>query len=358
MIKKDPWHYPRIDLAHSIITTLSSNIVHALTLFAPRRMGKTEFLTKDITPTAENADFRVFYFSFLDGFSGDVVARFTHALSRFVADTNLLSKSTDKAKNIKSVGAAGFSLELREQQPESISDLLNALALAGQPVLLLLDEIQELSNIPKAAGVIGSLRTGLDLNRETIKTIFTGSSRNGLQSMFSDSRAPFFHFSTSLDFPTLDDGFVLHLAAIYKSITGETINEVTLIDAFNQLGRVPMHLRNLIKDVILDPAHELTAALAKLKSTIETTQDYSGVWHSLKGLDKAIIQRMAHGGTEPYSTDARAIYAGMVGVKSIGMATVQSAIRRLIRQNHLTKNALGDYVLSEPNFLQWVQEQQ
>lgn len=358
MIKKNPWHYPRIELAHSIITTLSSNIVHAMTLFAPRRMGKTEFLTKDITPTAENADFRVFYFSFLDGFSGDVVARFTHALSRFVADTNLLTRSTDKAKHIKSAGAAGFSLELHEQQPESISDLLNALALAGQPVLLLLDEIQELSNIPNAVGAIGSLRTGLDLNRETIKTIFTGSSRNGLQSMFSDSRAPFFHFSTNLDFPTLDDGFALHLAAVYQSITGESINEAALIDAFNQLGRVPMHLRNLIKDVILDPAHELTAALAKLKSTIETTQDYSGVWHGLKGLDKAIIQRMAHGGTEPYSIDARAMYAGIVGVESIDIATVQNAIRRLIRQNHLTRNALGDYVLSEPNFLQWVQEQQ
>jgi hypothetical protein len=38
----------------------------SLTFFAPCKMGKTEFLRKDITPLAEQLRWRVFYFSFLD----------------------------------------------------------------------------------------------------------------------------------------------------------------------------------------------------------------------------------------------------------------------------------------------------
>jgi len=44
----DPWHFPRDAFAASILDTLDSGIVSAITLFAPRRMGKTEFVCTDL----------------------------------------------------------------------------------------------------------------------------------------------------------------------------------------------------------------------------------------------------------------------------------------------------------------------
>lgn len=63
---KDIWHYPRTALAEQVMSLFNSGLSHALTFFAPRRKGKTEFLLKDIAPLAKEQGYQVFYFSFLD----------------------------------------------------------------------------------------------------------------------------------------------------------------------------------------------------------------------------------------------------------------------------------------------------
>ena len=98
MKTQDLWHYPRTDLAQSVMNTLNSNIVHALTLFAPRRMGKTEFLRKDIMPLAQSMGYRVFYFSFLDGVSEVIEERFIEALQIFAIDSGYIHKGVSKLK--------------------------------------------------------------------------------------------------------------------------------------------------------------------------------------------------------------------------------------------------------------------
>ena len=84
----------------------------------------------------------------------------------------------------------------------SILACIQKLAEQGKPVLLLLDEIQALAG-SKHKATIASLRTALDMHKESIKVIFTGSSREGLRQMFSVSSAPFFHYGQNLPFPDL-----------------------------------------------------------------------------------------------------------------------------------------------------------
>lgn len=356
MKTNDLWHYPRTALAQSIIDTLNSNVVHAFTLFAPRRMGKTEFLLKDIMPLAQAAGYRVFYFSFLDGAAEEMPARFAHALKEFEENSGIISNASNQLKRIKKVIVAGSTIELNQLPNSSISDILSKLAGGKKPTLLLLDEIQELVNLNSASGFIASLRTGLDINRSKIKTIFTGSSRNGLTAMFDDARAPFFHFSTNIDFPTLDNGFVAHLAQIYQSVTTKEIDVKALTLAFDELGRVPMQMRTLIKDVILDPRHDLEDALSHLKGDLQNTQGYNATWANLSGLDRLLLTYLAQGKKEPYSQEARQSFSTALGVGEISTPTMQSAIRRLTRQGHVTKNAFGDYVINEPYFLVWINE--
>ena len=87
----DPWHYPRTGLADAVLGLFAGGLGSALTFFAPRRMGKTEFLRKDITPAAQARGWGVFYFSFLDE-PEDVRAAFVAALGRFVRGDGWLAR--------------------------------------------------------------------------------------------------------------------------------------------------------------------------------------------------------------------------------------------------------------------------
>lgn len=87
----DIWHYPRTELAEQIINMFNTGLSSAIVFFAPRRMGKTEFLRKDIKPIAEKAGWFVFYFSFLD-VNDDAQIAFTHELENFAIQEKLLPK--------------------------------------------------------------------------------------------------------------------------------------------------------------------------------------------------------------------------------------------------------------------------
>ena len=60
----DPWHYPRTELAKRTFALIEKRLANALVLFGPRRIGKTEFLIRDLGPLAEKAGHRVVYASF------------------------------------------------------------------------------------------------------------------------------------------------------------------------------------------------------------------------------------------------------------------------------------------------------
>lgn len=46
------WHFPRKDLTENVLTAYETGPSNTLTLFAPRRMGKTEFVLYDLIPAA------------------------------------------------------------------------------------------------------------------------------------------------------------------------------------------------------------------------------------------------------------------------------------------------------------------
>jgi len=46
-------YYPRPDLVEKVGTVLGSGLTDAVTMFAARRMGKTEFVQRDLAPAAQ-----------------------------------------------------------------------------------------------------------------------------------------------------------------------------------------------------------------------------------------------------------------------------------------------------------------
>ena len=353
---KDPLYFHRPEYAARLVSSLKDGITHAFTLFAPRRMGKTQFLLQDIAPLADAEGFNVFYFSFMD--TADPAADFQAALYGFVRSIRSTGRARTFIGSISKIEAMGFGIE-RETAREAVprlSELIGLAAADNRPSLLLLDEVQELARGKAAADLIKSLRTGLDVCKDRVKTIFTGSSTNGLRAMFNDNKAPFFHFAHALDFPLLGREFTDFLAGIYQERTGKDIDHAELYALFERLHHTPMYLRAIIQDMILNPALSLGEAAAYRMAEINSVQAEAGQWAQMKPLERAIIRDIAAGDAAPYSQAARRRYAALLGVESIGPGSVQSAIKRMKRREWLSTDAQGRLIVGSPLLQTWIVE--
>ena len=106
-----------------------------------------------------------------------------------------MGKATHWIKNIGSLSTEVAEVKaevtlLQGQVNSSILSSITKLAQQGKPILLLLDEIQALAS-SKYKTTIASLRTALDMHKETIKVVLLVQVEN-MRQMFSVSSAPFF----------------------------------------------------------------------------------------------------------------------------------------------------------------------
>lgn len=354
----DPLYFPRPDYAAKLIHSLSGGITHAFTLFAPRRMGKTQFLLKDVAPLAEDKGFNVFYFSFMAE-DDSTPARFQAALQRFARDIHTGGKAKTLISSITKVELLGVGIarETGNAPMSGITDLISSIAADNRPSLLLLDEVQELARFTGSSGVIRSLRTGLDMHQAEVKTIFTGSSTNGIQTMFQNSKAPFFHFAHALDFPLLDKAFTDFLADIYQQRTGKHIDKTALYRLFKRLHHTPMYMRAIIQDMIIDPALSLDEAAGSRMQQLNHQSTEASTWQQLKPLEKLMLQDIAkHSGTSPYSQANRQKYAALLGVGAISTSNAQSAIKRLQRHDLISKDSANQWQINNPLLKTWIVE--
>ncbi len=353
----DPLYYPRDELANRLINSLSDGIAHAFTLFAPRRMGKTQFLLNDITPIAEKKGFYVFYFSFMDIDDNTVTRRFQQSLIHFAAKLTTKDKAKTLLSSVDQVTFMGASIsrEIRTTSP-TISDIIDTLAQANKPILLLLDEIQELSRLPDTKGLIRSLRTGLDINKARIKVIFTGSSMTGLRALFNDSKAPFFHFAHDIAFPTLDKSFTDYLATIIENRTHQAINRDDLFSAFEKMNYTPLYLRAVAQDMILNPALPLDKAVNARLKQLNDTGAYLSRWNGLNAIDKAVLVCIADNITTLYGQTTREKISKLVG-SPITNSQTQASIKRLIGKDIVNKNIYDDWIITEQAFKTWINQQ-
>ncbi|WP_386687724.1 ATP-binding protein [Lonepinella sp. MS14437] len=367
-ITKDPLYYPRTELAERLVASLKDGISHALTLFAPRRMGKTQFLLQDIKPLAEEKGFHVCYFSFMDTFiSGDnqtqgtdIQQAFCQALSSFLTKTvqAKLNKALGKIKTVEIAGMVGLDLDNGKlPEPTSPSRLLQEIAETSQkPVLMLFDEIQELARIKGMQALVKSLRTGLDMYQSKIKVIFTGSSTNGLRTMFNDSKAPFFHFAHALNFPNLGRDFTDFLADIYQQRVGKVLDKAVFFTIFQRLNYTPLYMRTITQNLIIDPDLSLEQAVQKTLDEIGFQNENVQQWQQLSDLEKQILRLIAQGKSALYSQDTRQQLANLLGVKQISSSTIQGKIKKLERADLITRGVGDELKINQPQFQTWLIE--
>lgn len=368
MGKADPWHYTRKDVARSTFALFEKRLASALVLFGPRRMGKTEFLLRDLGPMAEKAGHRVVYVSFWQA-TLSPAATLVAGLNEGLKQGGLASQIARIGEGVQTrlkVGAsvAGVAAEidlagLRGAPPDDvlllIDHLLGKLARKGKPTLLLLDEVQELAMDQHNLPLIAALRTSLDKRRDGLAVVFTGSNRDALAMMFSEKSAPFFHFATSIALEPLGAPFVDHLLGAFEKATGTALNKTHAHAAFAALGGNPFFFRMLLERLLPITDRDIPAALARMRETIAVDLGYDRLWLSLTATQRALAVTLAQETPAPFGEANRARIGQLARTQTPTIAQTQTALRRLVRQGVVSRpDGRSNWSFDDPELGRWV----
>ncbi|MES2018693.1 MAG: hypothetical protein V4484_19560 [Pseudomonadota bacterium] len=363
------WHYPRTDLAASYLDTLQAGLISSMVLFAPRRKGKTEFVLDDLLPAAEAAGYRTVYCSMWQNRS-DPLASLLLALTNAAKPKSFGEKLQDRlfrpikktsleihAGPIGKVRAeAEFNARADGQAAlQSLPELVDAVIAASKgKVLIALDEIQHLAK-PEFQELVAALRTTLDVRKKSVKTVFTGSSRNRLQMMFSQIKAPLFQFSQSTDFPDLDERFVHFIMDSFTQATGRRVPLAQAIAAFAALSATPGLFHDAVERLMKIGGTDI---LAVAQQVLEESRDASGYVQRLmemRPLDRevmrAVIERLPL-----YTDDTRRKLALAVGIEGEPLTTrqVQIAVERLVTEQIIYQAGRGVYEIEDDQLAEWL----
>src|SRR5581483_2287823 len=346
-------------------------LANALVLFGPRRIGKTEFLIRDLGPLAEKAGHRVVYASFWQSPlapAATLLAALDHGLrGRGLAGQlerlaqGLGSKIKIGAK-LPGVAEAGAEIDLAGLKGAPPADLmllmdqlLGRLARKTKPTVLMLDEVQELATQAANRPLVAALRTSLDKRRDGLAAVFTGSNRDALAAMFSDRQAPFFHFATAIDLEPLGPPFVDHLLAAFRRATGVRLDRGQALAAFEELNRNPFFFRKLLELLLPEVERDIPTALKRLRAGLAANLGYDRLWLSLGPLQRALAYTLARGAEAPFAESNRAEIGRLAGTEPPTIAQTQTALRRLVRLGIVTRlDGNTAYVFDDPELARWI----
>lgn len=351
---KSFWHYERTELTSRIVRSIELELVQSLTLFAPRRIGKTEFLEFDLKPALETADYKVLYFSFFAE-DDNMVKQFTNFLYKNI------KKSVFEKLSIKEIDLSWCKINLTKNNSDdySILDLLSLLAIQAQKegnkkLVLLLDEIQELQYTASGNKFIAGLRTALDLNKNQINVIFTGSSQDGLRRMFSDKRAPFFHFGMNIEMQKFGKEFTDFLSDRLHERSKSPINKDKLFDIFCKLDRITEYIRHIINQLALEPELSLDDVYNNYIAELYNVEKIEVVWNNLSQHEQGIYLWLKANKNTFYTNEFRAFLAKECKIAKITNGQIQYALAKLLKSQHIAQDEAGKYQLNNQFLTKWL----
>jgi len=346
------WHYSRSEIAQTIIDLFTSGSTHAITIFAPRRMGKTELLLEDLWPLAKKRGFDVRYASFwMD--KSNPKAVFLDAISSKPQDQTAVKARIGVGGTFVEATSSGAPKEsavnIREIKAEFVK-----LCRGKKKVLLLLDEIQQLAVREQDETFVAALRTLLDTNKGKVYVVFTGSSREGLINMFKKQKAPLFNFSHQLDLPELGSEFVNHMLGAFKQASGKSIKLAPSIRVFSALNRVPARFHDLLRTMLINGRQDIEQALKEYKISNRENQIFLNTWDALKPMDKQLLISIANNEENLFSEAGRQSIADNLGLSAISKSSLQKSIGRLKDAALIESFQRGSYEFSEMAFREYV----
>jgi hypothetical protein len=357
------WHYPRNKQANYILDGMENDLLERVTIFAPRKRGKTEFILSDVAPNAINRGILPVYVDFWANTSSPVRV-FCDSVLNAIERYKGSFKSIFKASNISSVKFANMielkrstgSLGENELSMANLAfDQLNRLEV---PILLLLDEVQHLATSADFTPFTAALRSFM-VNRpiKNVKGIFTGSSRDGLVKLFNNTKAPFYSSSSEIKFPKLDQDFVDYELSVFKDLSGKSLNSSEAYGVFETQFYEPGRFIELLKNMILDKVYEIHEGVERFDNSITTEKlrSYEALYQSIAHFDQTLLIQLADNKLKTlYSDDTYQTLSVINKGLTVKRHKVSNAIVRLCSKGILYSGGRGEYRFEDQDFQSYI----
>ena len=108
--------------------------------------------------------------------------------------------------------------------------------------------------------------------------------------------------------------------------------------------------------MIINPALGLEAAAQVRLGQMQEHRDIPLQWKALSARGRLLLQSVAQGEVGPYGAEFREQGARILGVESVKVSTVQSAIRKLQRKDLISKFGNSAFQINNPLLQTWLKE--
>jgi hypothetical protein len=361
----DPWHFPRAQLAASYLDGFELGLTSARGLFARRRMGKSEFLKRDLMPSAEHRGYMVAYVNLWDDTDhpGQALASAIQSAAQPKGLDKLWTELNTPIRKLKAgakLSGVEGSLEMDLADKEKVAaPAIQAALLAAdksrKKLLLVIDEAQVLA-APEHKAVAHSLRAGLDIRKPGIKVLFAGSSEAALREMFSRASAPFYNWAPVEPFPLLGAEFVEATVKHLKELARQPLKLEDALQAFKALRETPEFFRWYVERYLMYQQLGPHMALEHTLRRVHDDTGYAKSWKELGRADRAVLLMAALGVQDLFSAASLKRLQELLGEPGVTASVPRSALRRLIgpKLQLMARVDHGAYRFEDPEFQAWV----
>lgn len=336
-------------------------------LFSPRRFGKSSLVTVVQSELSKKGMATVYVDLFPVTSKSDLLARLASAffkgLGRGADPRSFLQKAKGLFGRLRpniSISAEGVTLSAdldpRGEPPLLLDDLMQGVGKYTEKnkmsLSVVLDEFQEITELPEAKSIEGILRSHIQFHRR-ISYFFVGSRRRILQDMFTMKNRPFYKSAFLYPLEKIaKEEFIPFIEKRFE-VTGKTCPGATASSLYDLVEGYPYYvqkLASLLWDRTTD--HATPEILAKAYETLIRTEaaDFEAHWEGLTLVQRTLLKALALSPTAvPYSKD----YLKRFG---LSLGGTQKALRLLLARDLVEKGERG-FRLTDPVMAGWLREE-
>jgi hypothetical protein len=360
------WHFSRPELAEHYLRTFEVGLISATALHARRRMGKTEFLTKDLTPAAHSKGYVVGYCNLWQE-EQEPAKALAEAIAaaaqprRFVGKVR--AKISSPVTTLKITGKVGAIAEgtaelgLKDSDKEYAGQLRSAFRAfdkSRNKGLLLIDEAQVLAD-KSHRSLEKALRALLDTRKDRLHVIFTGSSEDRLRTMFAAEDKAFYNWARVEPLPLLGEEFVRELTRRANTLTTMKLELTDTLRAFEALKRVPELFRRFLAQYLGNSFEGIDRAIETCKQTVYLEEGFATRWAKMLPADRLLLQAVAAGEADLHGARSLARIGKALGLgRAADRSVPQNALKRLRERQILIQTDTGVYRYEDETFKDWV----
>ena len=358
--------FPRAALAKTYLQRLTDRPDRALSLFGPRQIGKTTFLTGDLARQAKAEHMLPIYVDLM------AAQHPLEAINGALRDQIFGLKARKLRQNVKSVSALGVALamdtppelpgsaDVGQQLQHLFADLLRQPGVGC--VLLMLDEVQEVAR----AGAQGdqamrALRALFNQYKVSAKflLLMTGSSQEGLTRLFAAPSQPSFGLADREDFPPLGLDyvrFVTDRANAGRSAKSRLQPQALFSIFTNQLGNRPADLEAFVGYLGTYNLADMELAVGDFLTRRYPPQDIAQRFNTFTPVQRFLLREIAHGAQQ---FTGRAMLDKLE--RELGVGITGAAVRKALLSlpgNTVANPDRGRYVIEDKLLERWLQAQQ